>query len=142
MDAQDIVDRLGLEPHPEGGWFRETFRDAHVDEAGRSRATLIYFLLEADKTSAWHKVDATEMWLWHAGAPLELKIAADGGAVETTLLGADLAAGQRPQGVVPAHAWQSARPVGGWSLVSCAVAPAFAFEGFEMAAEGWSPNGS
>ncbi len=132
--AEAIIRTLGLAPHPEGGWYGETFRDSAVDQNGRPRCTAIYFLLEAHQTSAWHKVDATEIWLWHAGAPLRLSIAAElGGPVEDATLGPDLAAGQRPQGVVPAHAWQSARSLGAWTLVSCVVAPGFSFDGFELA---------
>lgn len=130
----DIIAALKLQPHPEGGWYGETFRDAETDEAGRARCTAIYFLLEADQVSAWHRVDAVEVWLWHAGAPIVLSISTDERRTrETITLGPALAEGQRPQGVVPAHAWQSARPLGGWALVSCVVAPGFRFEGFELA---------
>lgn len=139
--ARAIIERLELAPHPEGGWFRETFRDPATDETGRARCTLIHFLLDEDQVSAWHRVDATEMWLWHAGAPLELSISEDGKSARTLRLGADLAAGERPQGVVPAQAWQSARPLGGWTLVSCAVAPGFEMEGFELAEPDWRPGG-
>lgn len=133
-EADRIIRTLGLQPHVEGGWYAETFRDAEVDETGRARCTAIYFLLEAGQVSAWHRVDATETWLWHAGAPLMLSIAEElGGPVTEIALGADLASGQRPQGIVPTKAWQSARSLGAWTLVSCIVAPGFRFEGFELA---------
>ena len=138
--AEDIIRRLGLTPHPEGGWYRETFRDDNLDADGRARATLIYFLLEDGQSSTWHRVDASELWLWHAGAPLELKIAAEGAPASTQLLGPDIEAGQSFQKVVPARGWQAARALGGWTLASCAVAPGFRFEGFEMAPEGWEPE--
>ena len=126
--AQEIVSRLGLAPHPEGGWFRETHRDA--------ASTAIYFLLAAGQESRWHRVHGSaEVWLFHAGAPLRLDI----GAASLTL-GVDLAAGQRPQAVVPPGAWQKARSLGDWTLVSCAVAPPFDFANFEMADEGWTPD--
>ncbi len=131
--AEEIIRLLKLQPHPEGGWYREMFRDTETDETGRARCTLIYFLLAKGQTSAWHRVDATEIWLWHAGAPLGLFIADDPhSAYETITLGANLVAGEQPQGVVPTRAWQAARSLGDWTLVSCAVAPGFRFEGFEM----------
>lgn len=139
MNAEAIIAELGLAPHPEGGWYVQTFEDAPGPD-GRARSTAIYFLLEAGQVSHWHRVDAVEIWHWHAGAPLELSIAAPGG-VETTILGVELAAGQRPQAIVPAHAWQSARSQGEWTLVSCTVAPGFRFDGFELAAPGWEPVG-
>jgi predicted cupin superfamily sugar epimerase len=131
--AEEVVALLDLAPHPEGGFYRETFRDPAVDESGRSRSTVIYFLL--DGRSHWHRVDAVESWFWHAGAPLRLLIGKD----EVTL-GPDLAAGQRPQGVVPKDEWQAAETLGDWTLVSCTVAPAFDFAGFELAPNGWSPT--
>jgi predicted cupin superfamily sugar epimerase len=134
VGAAAVVRLLDLAAHPEGGWYRETFRDAATDETGRARSTLIYFLLEAGRISAWHRIDSTEIWLWHAGAPLSLMIAEDpAGPHETRTLGPDLAAGERPHAVVPAYAWQSAASRGSWTLVSCVVAPGFEFEGFEMA---------
>ena len=139
MNAEAIIAELGLAPHPEGGWYVQTFEDAPGAD-GRARSTAIYFLPEAGQVSHWHRVDAVEFWHWHAGAPLELSIAAPLG-VETTILGVDLAAGQRPQAIVPAHAWQSARSQGEWTLVSCTVAPGFRFDGFELAAPGWEPVG-
>ena len=141
-DAGEIIRALGLQPHPEGGHYRETFRDkvtlGEGDEA-RAASTAIYYLLQAGEVSHWHRVDAAEIWHWYAGAPLELTVSPDGKAAETLVLGTDISAGQRPQGVVPAHAWQGARSLGAWTLVGCTVAPAFRFEGFEMAPPGWQP---
>jgi uncharacterized protein len=137
-NAADVIERLGLEPHPEGGWYRQTFADG-PDAAGRPRSTAIYYLLEEHQISAWHRVDAVEIWHWHAGAPLTLRRSPDGRTVETAVLGNDLAAGEAPQLVVPAGCWQSARSNGAWTLVGCTVAPGFVFSGFEMAPEGWEP---
>ncbi|MFI5015305.1 MAG: cupin domain-containing protein [Hyphomicrobiales bacterium] len=138
--AQDVIRILELAPHPEGGWYRETFRDTRLLEGGRPSSTAIHFLLAAGEVSHWHRVDATEIWLWHAGAPLALSISIDGRGTRTYRLGADLTAGERPQAVVPAHAWQSARSLGDWTLLSCTVAPGFEFAGFEMAPPGWHPT--
>ncbi len=134
MSADEIIAALGLKPHPEGGWFTETFRDPAKDTFGRSRSTAIYYLLKAGEASHWHRVDAVEIWFFHAGAPLELGIGR-----ETVRLGADLQAAERPQAVVPEGVWQAARSLGAWTLVSCVVAPGFEFAGFEMAPEGWAP---
>lgn len=139
MDADAVIALLGLTPHPEGGHYLETFRDAAPDGA-RGASTAIYFLLKAGERSHWHKVDAVEMWHWHAGAPLVLRIAEAGTGVREHLLGPDLVAGQRPQGIVPAHAWQAAESRGDWTLVGCTVAPAFRFEGFVLAPDGWEPG--
>lgn len=128
-----LVAQLDLAPHPEGGWYRETFRQP-APNGGRGLATAILFLLEAGQRSHWHRVDAAEMWLWHAGHPLALMI-----GPARVILGADVAAGQMPQALVPAGVWQSAEARGGWALVSCVVTPAFDFAGFELAPEGWSP---
>ncbi len=139
-DAQAIIERLKLQPHPEGGWYRETWR-ADAAPGERAGATAIYFLLEAGQRSHWHKVDAAELWLWHAGAPLSLLIAADEARpVVEAPLGPDLAAGQAPQRLVSPHHWQSTETTGGWALVSCIVAPGFDFAGFELAPAGWSPG--
>lgn len=138
QSASEIIKRLGLEPHPEGGHFRETFRDPR-EIGGRSVSTAIYFLLRAGEVSYWHRVDAAELWHFYAGAPLELSIASAGG-LSVVRLGIDLAHGEMPQGVVPAGAWQSARSLGEWTLVGCTVAPGFEFAGFELAPEGWSPD--
>ena len=139
-DARRIVETLGLKPHPEGGWYAETLRDPDP-HGGRDRSTAIFFLLGADERSHWHRVDAVEVWHWHAGATLELSLSDDGEAVETLQLGPDIAGGERPQGVVPEGVWQSARSLGSWTLVGCTVAPGFRFEGFELAAPDWAPGG-
>lgn len=137
LSAQDVIGLLGLEPHPEGGHYRETFRDPQ-ETGGRSAGTAIYFLLAAGEVSRWHRVDATEIWHWHAGAPLEL-IVAEEGRRTVHILGDNLRAGDRPQGIVPVNTWQSARSLGDWTLVGCTVAPGFKFSGFELAPEGWNP---
>jgi predicted cupin superfamily sugar epimerase len=141
MQAADIIRLLDLQPHPEGGHYRETFRDPAGDLSGRAHATAIYFLLRAGEISRWHRVDAAEVWHWHAGAPLLLTVADASGRREARL-GVDLAAGERPQAVVPAQAWQQARSLGDWTLVGCTVAPGFEFAGFEMAPEGFTPGDS
>ena len=138
--AADVIRLLDLKPHPEGGHFREMFRDTRQVEGGRSASTAIYFLLARGKRSHWHRVDAAEVWHFYAGAPLRLEIAqAPGCAITPMTLGPDLAAGERPQAVVPAGAWQAAESLGDWSLVGCTVAPAFEFAGFELASKGWEP---
>lgn len=141
MTAEEVVARLDLKPHPEGGWFRETFRDAPGPD-GRGASTAIYYLLAEGQVSAWHRVtDAAEVWHHHAGAPLRLSQARpDGTGLRVQVLGPDLGAGHRPQAVVPAGFWQSAVGEGAWSLVGCTVAPAFRFESFEMAPPGWRPR--
>jgi predicted cupin superfamily sugar epimerase len=140
LAAADIVRLLDLAPHPEGGHFRETFRDVRRDESGRAASTAIYFLLARGERSHWHRVDAVEVWHFYAGAPLRLEIAADEAAELTvTTLGPDLARGERPQAIVPAGAWQAAESLGAWTLVGCTVAPGFAFERFELAPLGWRP---
>ncbi|MCW0233635.1 MAG: cupin domain-containing protein [Ferrovibrio sp.] len=140
MTAEDVIALLGLQPHPEGGHYVETFRDAATDAQGRSRSTAIYFLLMQGEKSHWHKVDAVEIWHWHAGAPLRLRIAETAGAaVQQIMLGSDLANGERPQGIVPTGWWQAAESLGAWTLVGCTVAPGFDFAGFELAPKGWAP---
>ena len=131
---------LELKPHPEGGHFRETFRDPQKIGGGRAASTAIYFLLARVERSHWHRVDAVEVWHFHAGAPLMLEIAQDSGGRQRITLGPDLAAGERPQAVVPVRAWQSAESLGAWTLVGCTVAPAFDFAGFEMAPPSWEPG--
>jgi predicted cupin superfamily sugar epimerase len=138
LSAADIIRLLDLRPHPEGGYYRETFRDPRRDADGRSLSTAIYFLLAAGERSHWHRIDAAEIWHWHAGAALALKIAGRDG-VATVRLGADLAAGERPQAVVPAGAWQAAESLGAWTLVGCTVAPGFEFSSFEVAPKDWTP---
>ena len=132
MTAAEIIALLGLERHPEGGWYKQTF----VDEVagGRAHSTLIYYLLERGDRSAWHRVDSVEVWHWYAGAPLELRV-----GKSILALGNDLVAGQRPQGVVPRGEWQSALSLGEWTLVGCTVAPGFEFAHFEMAPKGFEP---
>lgn len=138
MPAGEIIATLGLQRHPEGGWYAETFRDTAPDGA---RSTAIYFLLEEGETSAWHRVrNAAEVWHFYAGSPLEVAISLDGKHSTSSILGADLISGQRPQIVVPAGAWQRARSLGAWTLVGCTVAPGFEFSNFEMAPRGWSPG--
>lgn len=150
LTAADVIRLLGLKPHPEGGHFRETFRDpflvyppAHAREdcegAGRAASTAIYFLLARGERSHWHRVDAVEVWHWYAGAALELDIAQEGRRERVTL-GNDLAAGERPQAIVPAHAWQAAQTLGDWTLVGCTVAPGFEFAAFELAPPGFAPK--
>jgi uncharacterized protein len=136
----DIVEQLHLAPHPEGGYYRETFRDVHTDSAGRARSTAIYFLLPQGVISRWHRVDAAEVWHWYGGAPLQLSEASgaikpDDASVRHIMLGNDLSANERPQHVVTAHTWQQAQSLGAWTLVGCTVAPGFEFGGFEMAPE-------
>lgn len=140
MDPDAIIRQLELAPHPEGGWYRETWR-ADASPGARASATAIYFLLEAGQRSHWHRVDAAELWLWHAGAPLRLLTApADAGPVSEALLGPDLASGAEPQRLVPTGHWQATETMSGWALVSCIVSPGFDFAGFTLAPEGWSPR--
>lgn len=137
--ADDIIAALDLAPHPEGGWFREVFRDPG-EGGSRGAATHIYYLLRQGERSAWHRIDALEVWHVYAGA-LALFIAEDGQAVRTLRLGANAAGGQVPSAVVPVWAWQAAEPVTDWVLCGCTVAPAFRFAGFEMAPPDWTPPG-
>jgi hypothetical protein len=150
LTAADIIRLLDLASHPEGGHFRETFRDdpAPVSlpdsprriERARAASTAIYFLLARGERSHWHRIDAAELWHFYAGAPLALEIAAiEGGPITRFLLGTDLARGERPQAVVPARAWQAATSLGEWTLAGCTVAPGFEFAGFELAPKGWAP---
>lgn len=139
MTADEVIAALQLAPHPEGGWYRETFRDA--GGAPRGHSTAIYFLLKAGDASHWHRVtDASEVWHHYAGAPLKLSISDGEGPAVDHILGPDLAAGERPQAMVPPNAWQSARSLGDWTLVGCTVAPGFDFASFEMAPNRWSPD--
>jgi hypothetical protein len=138
LSAADVVRLLDLKAHPEGGHFRETFRDSRTAE-GRAASTAIYYLLGAGESSAWHRVDAAEIWHFYAGAPLALTVSPDGRETVVHRLGPDLAEGERPQVAVPAGAWQAADSLGAWTLVGCTVAPGFDFAGFEMAPSGWRP---
>jgi predicted cupin superfamily sugar epimerase len=139
LTPAEIVARLAMKPHPEGGHYVETYR-APAAPGERAAVTAIYFLLQQGEVSHWHRVDAAEIWLHHAGAPLALSIFDDATGETVARLGSDLAAGQLPQAVVPPHAWQSARSLGAWTLVSCTVAPAFEFSRFELAPPGWAPG--
>ncbi|WP_374471341.1 cupin domain-containing protein [Phenylobacterium sp.] len=137
-DARAVIDRLQLQPHPEGGWYRETWRGPPGPD-GRAVATSILFLLEAGQRSHWHRVDASELWLFQAGAPLTLRTSWGEGVTETRL-GGDPLAGDVQQAVVEPHEWQAAEAGRGWALVACVVAPGFDFAGFEMAPPGWTPG--
>ena len=137
LGAEEVVAQLGLAPHPEGGWFREIFR-AESEPGRRGACTSIYYLLRAGERSHWHRIDAVEIWNFHAGAPLALDIA-DDSRRRSIVLGLDFTAGQRPQAIVPPGVWQAAESLGAWTLVGCAVAPAFDFAGFELAPPDWSP---
>lgn len=140
LSAAAVIKLLGLRPHPEGGHFVETYRHAAADGT-RGSSTAIYYLLDAGETSEWHRVtDADEVWHWYAGAPLVLTVSPNGHDASAHRLGPDLAAGERPQLVVPAGHWQTATSLGAWTLVGCTVAPAFDFAGFEMAPPDWRPT--
>jgi uncharacterized protein len=130
-DPDSIIRRLKLAPHPEGGHFRETFRDTTPND-GRAHSTAIYYLLRAGERSRWHRIDAAEIWHWYAGAPLRLQISVDG-VIEDRLLGNSIAKGETPQIVVPAKAWQCAQSLGNYTLTGCTVAPGFLFDHFELA---------
>ncbi len=139
MNAADIIRALDLQPHPEGGHYRETFRD-RPPSGGRGAMTAIYYLLRAGEVSAWHRVDAAEIWHYYAGAPLLLTLSPDGRDTTSARLGPDIGAGERPQILVPPGCWQTARSLGDWTLVGCTVGPAFEFSGFELAPPGWQPG--
>jgi hypothetical protein len=134
----EIIARLELRPHPEGGHYRETFRDRRTDADGRAHSTAIHFLLARGERSHWHRIDAVEIWHYYAGSPLTLQIADESGQ-RSVRLGPDLAAGEVPQAIVPALAWQAAEATGDWTLVGCTVAPGFDFAKFELAPRGWTP---
>ncbi len=138
-NAADIITRLDLRPHPEGGHYRETFRDSSTDANGRVASTAILFLLARDERSHWHRIDAVEVWHYYAGAALELEIA-NGNQRTTIRLGPDVLNGETPQAIVPAHAWQAAHCTGDWSLVGCTVAPGFEFRGFVLAPPDFDPS--
>lgn len=138
VTAADIIAKLALKPHPEGGHYRETFRDTRLID-GRAASTAILFLLARGERSHWHRVDAVEIWHYHAGAPLKLSVV-DGSTEEIIRLGPDIHGDEIPQVTVPARAWQAAESLGDWTLVGCTVAPGFTFEGFELAPAGWSPR--
>ena len=136
--ARQIIDTLGLQPHPEGGWYRETWR-AEATEGERASGTAIYYLLEAGDVSHWHRVDAAEVWHYYAGGPLSLTVSPNGHDAEAWRLGPEIMAGQRPQLIVPPGWWQCATSLGAFTLVGCTVSPGFTFEGFEMAPPDWRP---
>jgi uncharacterized protein len=138
-EAADIIARLDLKPHPEGGHYRETFRDECPDADGRSRSTAIYFLLARGERSHWHRIDAVEIWHYYAGAPLTLRIA-DGDGRRNVTLGTNLSSGEQPQAIVPPFAWQAAESNGDWTLIGCTVAPGFEFSKFELAPKDWEPS--
>ena len=139
VTASELIGLLGLEPHPEGGFYRQPFADA-LDASGRPVSTLIYYMLTDRRAGAWHRVDATEVWHWYAGAPLTLRVSHDGKSVTEHSLGSDFRAGERPQFVIPGHAWQQAVCLGDWTLVGCTVSPGFQFSKFEQAPDGWEPG--
>ena len=139
LDARDIIERLGLEPHPEGGWYKETWR-ADAAPGVRAAGTAIYYLLEAGDRSHWHRVDAAELWHFYAGAPLKLSLSKDGEESRDVVLGNTLWDQQAPQRIVPAGWWQSAQSLGEWTLVGCTVSPGFEFQYFEMASPDWTPK--
>ena len=139
--ALSIVRQFGLKPHPEGGWYRESFRDEAVDEAGRPRSTAIYYMLEAGETSEWHRVtDAAEVWHWYAGAPMVITLSPNGHDASAHRLGPNFSENETPQLVVPAGAWQTATTLGEYTLVGCTVSPGFQFESLEMAPPNWRPT--
>ena len=139
LTAAEMIRALDLKPHPEGGHYRQTFQDARTDASGRAASTAIYFLLARGERSHWHRVDAVEVWHYHAGAPRVLEMADAAGPIRRMKLGPDIAMGERPQGVVPIGHWQAAQSLGDWTLVGCTVAPGFVFTGFELAPAGWAP---
>ncbi len=139
MTADDIIRTLGLQPHLEGGHYVETFRDASVD-GGRAASTAIYFLLKVGEISAWHRIDAVEVWHWYAGAPLVITLSPNGHDAESHRIGPNIIHGERPQLAVPRGWWQTAESLGSWSLVGCTVAPGFEFSGFELAPPDWRPT--
>jgi predicted cupin superfamily sugar epimerase len=138
LTAEEIIARLALKPHPEGGHYRETFRDDRTVDGARAASTAIYFLLARGERSHWHRVDAVEIWHYHAGSALTLRIADDNGE-HAIALGPNVTSGEQPQAIVPAHAWQAAESNGDWTLVGCTVAPGFDFAKFELAPPDWSP---
>ena len=144
MTAEELIQTLNLVPHPEGGWYRETYRST-ADPGERGAATAVYYVIQPGQHSHWNRVDADEMWLWHAGDPLDLMIAdSDSGPVRTIRLGGRIGEGEQPQVVIPKGQWQSAAPIkdgkAGYTFLSCIVAPAFDFAGYELAEPGWSPG--
>jgi len=145
IDPDEIIERLELIPHPEGGFYRETFRDGEIAPHGRagaprSNSTLIYYLLRAGEESRWHRIDAAEIWHFYLGAPLELHVAESSGPARRHILGRDIAGGEILHFAIAKGLWQRARPLGTFALVGCTVAPGFEFSGFEFAPDGWKPQ--
>jgi predicted cupin superfamily sugar epimerase len=140
LSGAEVIRLLDLQPHLEGGWYRRTFEDTPADEA-RPASTAIYYMLQADETSAWHKIDAVEVWHYYVGAPMKITMSPpDGQGATVHVLGPDLRAGGLPQLVVPTGWWQTAVSLGAWTLVGCTVAPGFHFDGFELAPRDWRPH--
>jgi predicted cupin superfamily sugar epimerase len=140
LSGNEVIRLLDLQPHPEGGWYRQTFKDTPADE-DRPHSTAIYYMLQAEEKSAWHKIDAVEVWHYYAGAPLSLTLSPpDGQGATVHILGPDLRSGARPQAIVPTGWWQTAASLGAWTLVGCTVAPGFHFDGFELAPKDWRPH--
>lgn len=143
MGPDEIIKRLGMIPHPEGGYYVETFRDHNTNEGGRARSTCIYFMLLKGQISRWHRVDAVEIWHFYGGDPLQLGIAdpqSKQQSITNPVLGNRLDLGHAPQIIIPAHHWQNATSLGEWSWVGCTVAPGFEFSGFQMAEPDWVPG--
>ena len=142
LTALETVEALGMEPHPEGGYFKEIFRADPLEGSadGRGAMTSIYYMPPEDRPSRWRVIDADEVWSFHAGAPLTLSVSRNGISIENFRLGTDFAAGEKPQAIVPKGAWARAESHGGWTLVGGTVAPAFLYEGFRMAPEDWMPG--
>ncbi len=139
--VEQLIKHLDLKPHPEGGYFRETFRDTRTVDGGRAASTAIYFLLGRGDRSHWHKVDVVEIFHYYAGAPVAMEQASSPqGPISRLTLGPDVLAGQHPHVVVPAGFWQACESTGDWSLMGCTVSPGFQFEGFELAPKGWAPG--
>ena len=140
VSGNEVIRLLDLQPHPEGGWYRQTFKDTPADK-DRPHSTAIYYMLQAEECSAWHRIDAVEVWHHYAGAPLSLTLSPpDGQGATVHVLGPDLRAGARPQAIVPTGWWQSAASLGAWTLVGCTVSPGFHFDGFELAPKDWRPH--
>jgi predicted cupin superfamily sugar epimerase len=140
LGGNEVIRLLDLQPHPEGGWYRQTFKDMQAGE-DRPHSTAIYYMLQAEEMSAWHKIDAVEAWHYYAGAPLSLTLSPpDGQGATVHILGPDLRSGARPQAIVPTGWWQTATSLGAWTLVGCTVAPGFHFDGFELAPKDWRPH--
>lgn len=139
QSAKSLIQALDLAPHPEGGWYKETWR-ADADPDTRAVGTAIYYLLEADQFSHWHRIDSTEIWHWYAGAPLSMTVSANGHDAQSLHLGPEISLGQRPQFIIPPNWWQTATSLGQWSLMGCTVSPGFEFDGFEMAPDDWRPT--